>query len=164
LEIIGIEGRGMAWIPRYSASFLRNRGTCSGQSAVETVFAMVVLVLLILVTAQLFYLSDKTIFLMAAVHKTARESVHDQDRTFTRIEEVEEGRVQTLPGMQWALEYLGASRIQDEFEMRRTLFVYGGAYQGLGESAFVRDWRGRHPCPRGMSGRREDTILEVLGQ
>jgi hypothetical protein len=154
----------MTWIVACVFSFPRTWRTCSGQAAVETVFAMVVLVLLILVTAQLFYLSDKTIFLMAAVHKTARESVHGQDRTFTRIEEVEEGRVQTLPGMQWALEYLGASRIQDEFEMRRTLFVYGGAYQGLGESAFVRDWRGRHPCPRGMSGRREDTILEVLGQ
>lgn len=136
----------------------------SGQAAVETIFAMVVLVFLILMTAQLFFLAEKSIYLMAAVHKTAREQVHSQDGSFDRIEVAEDDRVETLPGMQWALEYLGASRVQDGFDIKRTLFVYGGAYQGFGESAFVRDYRGKDPCPRGVSGRREVRILEVLGQ
>ena len=138
--------------------------TNSGQAAVETIFAMVVLVFLILMTAQLFFLGEKSIYLMAAVHKTAREQVHNQNDTFDRIEVSEDDRVETLPGMQWALEYLGASRVQDGFDIKRSLFVYGGAYQGFGESVFVREYRGKDPCPRGSSGRREERILEVLRQ
>ncbi len=140
---------------------------CSGQAAVETIFAMVVLVLLILVTAQLFFLSEKAIYLMAAVHKTTRERVHELDvKKFQEIELSEDGLVQTLPGMQWALEYLGASKVQDSFEIRRRLFVFGGAYQGKGESIFVQRHRGPPPCPEGLKvggkGQRELDIRSAL--
>ena len=137
--------------------------SCCGQAAVETVFALVVLVFLILMTAQLFFLSEKAIYLMAAVHKTATDEARDKDNTFSRIQVSEQDVVQTLPGMQWALDFLRRPGVDEQFSIERNLLVFGGAYQGRGESIFVHFHRGQHPCPRGESGKRENTVREALG-
>ncbi len=111
----------------------------SGQAAVETMFALVVLVILILVTVQLFFLADMTILTLNEAHRNILVEAHDLDgsHVFRRIERIEEGLVETIPGMQWALGYLGASDVQDSFTLQRSLSVYAGSFQDREYSIFA---------------------------
>lgn len=111
----------------------------AGQAAVETIFALVVLVLLILMTVQLFYLADMTMLTLNEAHRNILVEAHDLDdsHVFQRIERIEEGIVEVIPGMQWALGYLGASEVQESFTLQRSLSVYAGSFQDKEYSLFA---------------------------
>lgn len=124
---------------QWSTAGGNRRAQESGQAAVETMFALVVLVLLILMTVQLFFLADMTILTLNEAHRNILVEAHDLDgsHVFRRIERIEEGLVETIPGMQWALGYLGASDVQDSFTLQRSLSVYAGSFQDREYSIFA---------------------------
>ncbi|NCC25002.1 MAG: hypothetical protein EOM25_07360 [Deltaproteobacteria bacterium] len=129
----------------------------------ETIFALVVLVLLILMTAQLFMLGDKTmVTLNEAFRKTLREA-HDLDGSpeFRLVEVTERASVETLPGLQWTLGHLGSSEVPASFDLQRSMAVYAGSFQGRGESAYAFAFR-YILWSKGMQGRRPMSVLKTL--
>lgn len=109
-----------------------------GQAVVETMFAVTVLVLLLVVMAQLFFLSDLAAYVMAAVHSQATTEAHrlDERKRFQyRVARVEKS-MEALPGVAMALGHFGKQGTPDQYTARRRLAVFGGSYTGEGENAF----------------------------
>lgn len=164
MNFIAIKSIGMA------RQWFRHRGRskyacCAGQAAVETVFAMILLVLLILVTVQLFLLTNATIVSLTEGHRKTLVEAHGLDASpvFRRVEVVEKTTVDVLPGMQWALRYMGADHVQDAFDMQRSQSVYAGSFQGRGESLYALKFR-FILWSKGMQGRRMQSLLIGLSE
>jgi hypothetical protein len=127
------------WINRTAARRLAALGRdARGQAVVETMFAVTVLVLLLVVMAQLFYLSDLAAYVMAAAHSQATTEVHrlDERKRFEyRVARVEK-TIEALPGVAMALGHFNQQGAPDQYTARRRLAVFGGSYTGEGENAF----------------------------
>lgn len=110
-----------------------------GQAVVETMFAVTVLVLLLVVMAQLFYVSDLASYVMAAVHSQATSEVHrldDRKRFEYKVARVEKS-MEALPGVAMALGHFDQrGGTPGQYTVRRRLAVFGGSYTGEGENLF----------------------------
>jgi len=137
-----------------------------GQAAVETIFALLVLVFLLIVIHQLFILSDKTVTIMTKIHYKATQAVRkiDPSPEFHKIEVKICETVPPVAGMEWAMQYFKACIPSDPpgFPIYRKMAVYGGAFQGREESLFAARYRGTDACPRGKKGTRERTVRSAL--
>lgn len=143
-----------------------NSPNMRGQAAVETMFALLVLVFLLVVIHQLFVLSDKTITIITRTHFKTTKAVHeiDSDPRFEMVEVISCETVPPVAGMQWATQYFDRCEPTDPpgFPISRHMAVYGGAYQGREESLFARRYAGTDACPRGKRGNRERTVRSAL--
>jgi hypothetical protein len=113
-------------------------GQARGQAVVETMFAITVLVLLLVVMAQLFFISDLASYVMAAVHYQSTTDIHklDEKKRFAyRVIAVEKS-LEALPGMEMALGHFGQGGTPRQYTVKRRLAVFGGSYTGQGENAF----------------------------
>ena len=113
-------------------------GDRRGQAVVETMFAVTILVLLLVVMAQLFFISDLAAYVMAAVPHQATTDIHklDEKKRFAyRVVAVEKS-IEALPGMEMALGHFQAGGTPGQYRVRRRLAVFGGSYAGQGENAF----------------------------
>lgn len=133
--------------PRMSASprrgglprlLLRLRRRQRGQAVVETMFAVTVLVLLMVVMAQLFFISDLASYVMAAAHYQSTTDIHkldDKKRFAYKVIAVEKS-MEALPGVEMALGHFQEGGTPGQYTVKRRLAVFGGAYTGQGENAF----------------------------
>ncbi len=108
-----------------------------GQAAVETMFAITVLVLLILVIAQLFVISDLSMGVVGGAHYQATRAVHDNDAGFREMTLSYSREVRALPGMEMALRHWDQGGTPSRYRVERSLRVMGGAFQGQGLSSFA---------------------------
>lgn len=109
-----------------------------GQAVVETMFAVTVLVLLLVIMAQLFFISDLAAYVMAAVPYQASSDIHklDQKKRFAyRVVTVQKSQ-EALPGVEMALGHFQEGGTPGRYTVRRRLAVFGGSYTGEGENAF----------------------------
>jgi len=138
---------------------LRHQG---GQAAVETMFAITVLVLLILVIAQLFVISDLAMGVVGGVHYRATRDAHALDgaSTFRFLEETYSKDVQALPGMEMALRHWDQGGTPTSYSVERRVQVAAGSFMNAGLNKFVIDGDG---MPRGTSGARATTMSQFVG-
>ncbi|MFH1061056.1 MAG: hypothetical protein V1797_20525 [Pseudomonadota bacterium] len=109
-----------------------------GQAVVETMFAVTVLVLLLVVMAQLFIVSDLASYVMAAVHYQATTDIHkldDQKKAAYQVITVQKS-IEALPGVEMALRHFNQQGTSKSYTVKRRLAVFGGSYAGEGESKF----------------------------
>ncbi len=125
--------------PRRTARRLADLGRDRrGQAVVETMFAVTVLVLLLVIMAQLFYISDLAAYVMAAAPYQAATDIHklDEKKRFAyRVATVQKS-VEALPGVEMALAHFQEGGTPGRYTVRRRLAVFGGSYTGEGENAF----------------------------
>ena len=113
-------------------------GDRRGQAVVETMFAVTILVLLLVVMAQLFFISDLAAYVMAAVPYQAATDIHklDEKKRFAYQVAAVEKTMEALPGMEMALGHFGQGGTPGQYTVRRRLAVFGGSYTGEGENTF----------------------------
>ncbi|MBI5521378.1 MAG: hypothetical protein HY910_02030 [Desulfarculus sp.] len=113
-------------------------GQQEGQAVVETMFAVTVLVLLLVVMAQLFFISDLASYVMAAVHYQSTTDIHklDEKKRFAYQVIAVEKSMEALPGVEMALGHFQQGGTPGQYTVKRRLAVFGGAYTGQGENAF----------------------------
>lgn len=109
-----------------------------GQAVVETMFAVTVLILLLVVMAQLFFISDLASYVMAAVHYQATTDIHkldDQKKAAYQVITVQKS-IEALPGVEMALRHFNQEGTPKQYTVKRRLAVFGGSYTGEGECLF----------------------------
>ena len=132
-----------------------------GQAAVETIFALTVLALLLLVIAQLFVISDLAAGVMAAAHYKGLKAVHALDgaEQFKGVETSYNKTVQALPGMNMALRHWNQSGTPGSYTVSRSVHAYGGSFTNSGNHKFCIDGDGMAYC----TGKRAIRFGQVIG-
>ena len=111
-----------------------------GVALVETIFAVTLMVLFIIIMTQLYYISDLAGYTMAAVHRKATREIHDMDyrMKFELRHEVEVSKsLPVMPGMQKWLEHFNLGDVPHSFSVTRRAVVAGGSYMGVGYSLYA---------------------------
>lgn len=106
-----------------------------GQAVVETMFALTVVVLIILVVAQLFVISDLAMGVMGQAHYRASSWAHSQ--WFPQLNVISASQtVPALPGMEMALSHFGQGGTPGSYSVTRQAAVEAGVFTGPTFSAF----------------------------
>lgn len=133
-----------AWLLGKLTALSRDR---RGQAAVETIFALTVLVALILVVAQLFFVSDQTVEAMIGAEAKALKEMHEKDtKNFFQMQITSFSITRpALPGVAAAFKsYSDESKSPGQYSVKRELAWFGGSMMtGMGDNRFVRDGDGQ---------------------
>lgn len=149
---------------RLAGSLAALRRDRCGQAAVESIFALTVLVALILVVAQLFFVSDQAAETMIGAEAKALLEMHQKDtKNFFQMQVTSFATTrQALPGVASAFKsYSDEATTPGRYSVSRELAWVGGAMMtGLGDNRFVRDGDGQ---ARGNRNIRTQLVGPIVG-